>query len=241
MNTFVLTTTTPTTTDSRTNRRLDDPLVPSLLEDDLQREGNKRKRLSSIQIREAASSNNKIRLVDCMGIPDAVYPLIWSFLLDSAMCSHTASSLDFQSILQFMVVNKSSKGAFDDCRGWWLSAEALKREAEAKLLLIVHFGNRACYVEKFCEESPTYAEEIERARQMNSRMILIQSALLPEASRLAVLYGSEEVSMDEYRSIAKFIDRVDYFVFLKYGAMRQFLRTLDRVTSSLESVVYGNR
>jgi hypothetical protein len=191
--------------------------------------------------REAASSNNEIRLVDCMGMPHPVYPLIWSFLLDSTTCSDTASSLDFKSIWQFMLVNKSSKGAFDDCRGWWLCAQALKREAEAKQLLIDHFGDRAAYVEKFCDETPTYVEEIQRARQTNSRIISIQSALLPEASRLAVLYGSEEVSMDEYRSIERFIDLVDYFVFMKYGGMGEFLRTLRRVTSSLESVVFGDR
>jgi hypothetical protein len=262
MNTHVVTTMTTTTTDSRTKRRRDDAHVPSLLEEGLQGEGNKRNRPNSTEIlasslhqspciaelqtmatlgvmereamdstaREAASSHNKIGLVDCMGMPDAVYPLIWSFLLDST--SGTASCLDFKSILPFMLVNKTSKGAFDDCRGWWLCAQALKREAEAKRLLVDNFADRAMYVDIYYDETPSYREEIEWARQMNYRILSIQSALLPEASRLAVLYGSEEVSMDQYLSLEKFIGRLEYYVSMFYELESEIERR--RITRLLE-------
>jgi hypothetical protein len=257
---------TPTTTDSRTKRRRDDADVPSLVEEGLQGEGNKRTRSNSTEIlarslhqspctaelqtmaplvvteREAmdstareASSNSKIRLVDCMGMPDAVCPLIWSFLLDST--SGTASSLDFKSILPFMVVNKTSKGAFDDCRGWWLCAQALKREAEAKRLLVDNFQDRSEYVDKYYAETPSYLEDIERAHEMNSRILSIQSTLLPEASRLAVLYGSEEVSMHQYCSIEEFIGAVYRYVLI-FAALGSLLRTLRECTDNLERVLF---
>jgi hypothetical protein len=207
----------PTTTDFRANRCLDDAHVPSLLEEDLKREGNKRRRLNSNEIREAASSNNKIHLIDFMsigmGMPDAVYPLIWSFLLNSA--SGTASSVDFKSILSFMLVNKTSKVAFDDCRGWWLCAQALKREAEAKRLLDEGFRDRAMYLVKLhLYRTRSYREEIKRAREVNSRILSIQSALLPEASRLAILYDGDIVSMHQYHSSEEFIDRVEFHVLM---------------------------
>jgi hypothetical protein len=72
------------------------------------------------------------------------------------------------------------------------------------------------YVDKFYK-TPSYREEMERAREMNARIISIQSALLPEASHLAVLYGSEEVSMHQYRSIEKFLGRVEYHVSTFYA------------------------
>jgi ribosomal protein L29 len=62
-------------------------------------------------------------------IPDAAYQPIWSFFLDCT--SVTASSLDFKDIRSFMLANKTSKGAFEDCRGWWGCEQALKREVAA--------------------------------------------------------------------------------------------------------------
>jgi hypothetical protein len=169
-------------------------------------------------------------LVDCMGMPDAVYPLIWSFLLDST--SGTASSLDFKSISTLMLVNKTSKGTFDDCRGWWLCAQALKREATAKRLLIIRFQDWTIYASKLklCKKlkvykTPSYRENFRRARETNSRILSIQSTLLPEASRLAVLYGGDRVSMNRYRSIEKFIGTAEYHV--------SVLCTLDRILTSL--------
>jgi hypothetical protein len=63
-------------------------------------------------------------------IPDAAYQPIWSFLLDSN--SGTSSSLDFKDIRLFMLANKNSKGAFNDCGGWWWCDQALRREIAAK-------------------------------------------------------------------------------------------------------------
>jgi hypothetical protein len=179
--------------------------------------------------REAFLINKKIRVIDCMGMPDAVYPLMWSFLLDSTSTSGTASALDFKSILSFMLVNKTSKGTFDDCRGWWLCAQALKREAEAKRLLVNGFQDRAMYVSTYYKQSP-YREEIEQARENNSRIVSIQSVLLPEASHLAVLYGSEEVSMNQYNSREEFIGLVEY----RISRFTERERNIERLRRMLE-------
>jgi hypothetical protein len=234
---------TPTATDSRINRYLDNAKVPSLLKEAMNRKRNKQTRLISTEIlarsvhqspcpciadlqtmdtlvvaeheamdstaREAFLINKKICVIDCMGMPDAVYPLMWSFLLDSTSTSGTASALDFKSILSFILVNKTSKGTFDDCRGWWLCAQALKREAEAKQSLVYRFEDQAMNIWTFYKESP-YREEIKQAREMDSRILSIQSVLLPQANHLAVLHGSEKVTMYQYHSYECFISRVEY-------------------------------
>jgi hypothetical protein len=253
MNTSVATTMTPTATDSRINQCLDNAKVPSRLKETMNRKRNKLTRLNSTEIlarsvdqspgmadlqtmeheamdstaHEASLFNNKNRVIDCMGMPDAVYPLMWSFLLDSA--SGTASSVDFKSIVSFMLVNKTSKGTFDDCRGWWLCAQALKREAEAKRLLVYGFRDRAMYVSTYYKQSP-YREEIEQARENNSRIVSIQSVLLPEASHLAVLYGSEEVSMNQYNSREEFIGLVEYHI----SRFTERERNIERLRRMLE-------
>jgi hypothetical protein len=253
MNTSVATTMTPTATDSRINQCLDNAKVPSRLKETMNRKRNKLTRLNSTEIlarsvdqspgmadlqtmeheamdstaHEASLFNNKNRVIDCMGMPDAVYPLMWSFLLDSA--SGTASSVDFKSIVSFMLVNKTSKGTFDDCRGWWLCAQALKREAEAKRLLVNGFQDRAMYVSTYYKQSP-YREEIEQARENNSRIVSIQSVLLPEASHLAVLYGSEEVSMNQYNSREEFIGLVEYHI----SRFTERERNIERLRRMLE-------
>jgi hypothetical protein len=162
----------PTTTDSRNKRLIDESMCLSFLRKPCREEETSKhgqisqswfvrfirslaspscKRWATLVITErdsmdsaaqvAVSSNNTLRLVDCMSMPDSVYPLIWSFLLDSD--SETGSSFDFKSIMSFMLVNKTSKDAFDNCRGWWLCAQALKQEAEAKELLTNRFVFRS--------------------------------------------------------------------------------------------------
>jgi hypothetical protein len=91
---------------------------------------------------EALPSNQNERRVNFTDIPDAAYQPIWSFLLDST--SGAASSLDFKDIRSFMLANKTSKGAFDDCRGGGrLCEQALKREVEAERLIMSRFIDRA--------------------------------------------------------------------------------------------------
>ena len=145
---------------------------------------------------------------DRVGIPDAVYPLMWSFLLEST--SGMAPFLDFKSIKSLMLVNKTSKSAFDDYWGWRVCAQALKQEAEDKRLLVDRFQDRVRDVHSFYRNNPSYRKEIKRARKRNSRILSIQSDLLPEANRLAVLHGSKEVSMDHYESIGYLIEDVKY-------------------------------
>ena len=166
---------------------------------------------------EAVSSNNMLRLIDCMSMPDSVYPLIWSFLLDSD--SETGSSLDFKSIMLFMLVNKTSKDTFDDCRGWWLCTQALKQEAEAKELLTNHvvfrstailYSMRLLWMNLW--KIPCYCDEVGRAREMDSHILLIQGTLLPEVSWLAILYGGKRVSMCDYDSIADVLSHLESFV-----------------------------
>jgi hypothetical protein len=170
--------------------------------------------------RKAASANNRPRLVDGMGMPDSVYPLIWSFLFDSD--SETGfsldPSLDFKSVMSFMLVSKTSKGAFDDCRGWWLCAKALKREAEFKYWWMFGFKMRLCqYMDlwkanllKLSSNLKGIRDTIKQAREVNARILLIQSTLLPEASRLAVLYGGDSVSMHHYNSSDAHLSRFEY-------------------------------
>jgi hypothetical protein len=130
------------------------------------------------------SANQERRLVDFTGMTDAVYPLIWSFLLDSTSCK--ACLLDFQSIRSFMLVNKTSKGAFDDCRGWRFCARALKEEAEAEKKLAHHFVERNWVLGDDFFYVPSFLDELEQAIKTNARILLIQETLLPKASLLAV-------------------------------------------------------
>lgn len=109
-----------------------------------------------------------------------------------------------------MLVNKTSKRAFDDYWGWRVCAQALKQEAEDKRLLVDRFQDRVRDVHSFYRNIPSYHKEIKRARKRNSRILSIQSDLLPEANHLAVLHGSKEVSMDQYESIGYLIEDVKY-------------------------------
>ena len=120
--------------------------------------------------------------------------------------------------MSFMRVNKTSKGAFDACRGWWLCAQALKQEAEAKELLTNRFVLRSTailYSMRLLRMNlwkiPCYCDEIGRARELDSRILLIQGTLLPEASRLAILYGGNRVSMCDYDSIADVLSHLETF------------------------------
>ena len=64
------------------------------------------------------------------GILDKVLPLVWSFLLDRSPEKRGETRVfDFKSIGALMLVNRSSKGAFDECLGWYWCSMVLKREA----------------------------------------------------------------------------------------------------------------
>jgi hypothetical protein len=171
---------------------------------------------------KAVSSNNRLRLVDSMGMPDSVYSLIWSFLLDSG--SETGSSLDFKSVMSFMLVSKTSKGAFDNCRGWWLCAQALKREADAKYRWMTRFMVRAFVVHqrmdlwkvnlfKISSNLKGIRNKIKQAREVDARILLIQGTLLPEVNRLAILYGGDSVSMHHYDSWDAHLSRLEYYAY----------------------------
>jgi hypothetical protein len=178
---------------------------------------------------EAVSSNQNERLDDFTGIPDAAYQPMWSFLLDSTSC--TAPSLDFKSIRSFMLANKASKGAFDDCKGWWFCAQALKRETEAKRLLMNRFVERAYYMRGAFFFIPSFREEVDQARETNSRIQSIQRTFLPQANRLTVLsYGSEEVSIRWRSSEERFIGKVEYFARWRYEIKRMRERLINEST-----------
>jgi hypothetical protein len=105
-----------------------------------------------------------------------------------------------------MLASKTSKGAFDDCRGWCFCAQALEREAEAKRLQMNRFMDRAFSMSNaffsvlqmnlvveggFSMRTsflslPTLRKDIDQARETNSRLLSID-AFLPQANRLAVL------------------------------------------------------
>lgn len=148
-------------------------------------------------------------------VPVAVYSIVWSFLLDSSSTRFDPLDecfLDFKSIASFMHVNMTSKKAFDACRGWYFCAQALRREAETKLLLIRPYEARGSQLVQCMPDMNTpeyhlwrqglcsWIEEMERMQVVESRIILIQSSLLREASHLIVSYGGDKVSMDPYES-----------------------------------------
>jgi hypothetical protein len=223
LNTLVVTTMMPTTTNSRNKRPIDEPMcLPFLRKPCREEETSKHGQISQSWFfrfirSKAVSSNNRLRLVDSMGMPDSVYSLIWSFILDSG--SEKGSSLDFKSIMSFMLVSKTSKGAFDDCRGWWLCAKALKREAELKRWWMIRFMMRVFqYMDlwkanlvKLSSNRKGIRDKIKQAREVDARLLLIQSTLLPEASRLAILYGGDSVSMHHYHSWDAHLSRFDYY------------------------------
>lgn len=67
-------------------------------------------------------------------MPDAVYSLIWSFLLEPASQASRhggryVCSLDMKSISSFMLVNQRAKEEFDTFNGWRLVARAFHRES----------------------------------------------------------------------------------------------------------------
>jgi hypothetical protein len=67
------------------------------------------------------------------GILDKIFPLVWSFLLDRSPAKRgEARVFDFKSIGALMVVNRSSKGAFDECLGWHWCCRALQRESNIR-------------------------------------------------------------------------------------------------------------
>jgi hypothetical protein len=150
---------------------------------------------------KSALSSNTIGLVDSSFMPDSVYPLVWSFLLDTT-CSR-AYLLEFKSIRSFMLVNKTSKGAFDDCRGWWFCAKALKREDVAKRWLMYDYI-KSMQIRRtginLTDGVIILFPETDWARETNSRIVLIRKMLLPAVGRLSAPGESEEVSMDEYDS-----------------------------------------
>lgn len=179
---------------------------------------------------EAVPSKQKERLVDFTDIPDAAYEPIWSFLLDSTSC--TAASLDFKDIRSFMLANKTSKGAFDDCRGWWFCAQALRREAESKRFIINRFVKRAYSMRKAFFFIPSFRAEVDQARETNTRILSIRKTFLPHVNSLAILsYGSEELSMRRYRSEEGFIRDVEYFANWYYEFERRRER---RINESME-------
>jgi len=73
-------------------------------------------------------SNNNNRTM-----PDTVYSLIWSFLLEPGQAHQSAReytcTLDLQSISSFLLVNQRAKEEFHALEGWRLVAKALSRES----------------------------------------------------------------------------------------------------------------
>ena len=161
------------------------------------------------------------------GVPMPIYSTVWSFLLDSSSPRFVSpdhcfidfksiascSFLDFKSIASFMHVNMTSKKAFDACRGWFFCAEALRRELEAKLLLIrpykargfqlvqqLHDVNTPAEFGLWRQDLDSWIDEMDRMLVVESRIILIQSSLLRKANHLVVSYGGDEFSVDPYES-----------------------------------------
>jgi hypothetical protein len=175
---------------------------------------------------DAASLIQEDPLINSVGIRDAVYPLIWSFLLDST-CDRArllgfngVRAMDFKSIRSFMLVNKTSKEAFDDCRGWWMCAQALRREAAAKRSFIRRYKKRALGRGRDLFYETNFRNVVSLARSCDSRILFINTVLLSKASRLAVSYGSDEVSVDPYASSE------EYFARLKHQA--RWIYKIDR-------------
>ena len=138
-------------------------------------------------------------------MPIEAYPILWTFLLDCTSNTSDGCFVDFKSIASLMLVSRASKEAFHACRGWWMCAQALKREAEAKRELIRSFcwrghltlqrlpGDTSGYV--------TWCHEIQRMMEIDAHIICIHSELLPQACHLALSYdGDKKVTMDPYRS-----------------------------------------
>jgi hypothetical protein len=141
----------------------------------------------------------------CM--PDEVYPLIWNFLLEESNPTESGEFLDhFYSIASFMLVSKASKEAFDASRGWWHCARALKREADAKDLLLGRFEERCLEIKRRLVEVPhdntselqvrlLFQEANQGTVPAYHRLYHIQQILLP---RIAYCCG-EQVSVDPNR------------------------------------------
>jgi hypothetical protein len=123
-------------------------------------------------------------------MPGEIYPIIWSFLLDSNATAKPTDGgfIDFQSISSFMLVCRASKEAFHICRGWFYCAQALKREADAKLLVLLPFTERWSLLEQRAELMPevfttefnvlfddirSWKEEMQRMPAICMRMLTI--------------------------------------------------------------------
>jgi hypothetical protein len=64
--------------------------------------------------------------------------------------------------------------------------------------------------------------KLKKAREEDARIRLIHSTLLPEASRLAVLYGGDSVSMTHYDSSDADLSRFEYYSLYAYRAPRRW-------------------
>lgn len=146
-------------------------------------------------------------------VPMALYSIVWSFLLDSSSPRFDSPDhcfLDFKSIASFVQVNTTSKKAFDACRGWYFCAQALRRELEAKRLLLRPYKTHGSQLVQrmphantpeyrlWRQELNSWIDEMDRMQMVERRITLIQLLLFRKASRLVVSSGDDEVFTDPY-------------------------------------------
>jgi hypothetical protein len=149
-------------------------------------------------------------------MPEKVYAILWSFLLDSSNTSETDGCLlDFKSIASLMLISRASKGAFDACRGWLICAQALEQEAVAKRQIlhpyqkrgldllrysyrVVQLNNPGRFFALWHRDLMSWLDEKERMREIIARIIRIHSEFFPQARRLADSYRGCQVYMHPF-------------------------------------------
>jgi len=170
---------------------------------------------------------------DASEMPQSVFPLMWNFLLepsDTIDPDSKESCVDFKSIASFMLVSRGTKQAFDDCNGWSLCLQAVKRDISAKEECIENFKNQAQpLISLVGTDNVLTTQELQMCRSLlddrddmrivATRLTFIQNELLPKASSLAGTYCGERVPCPDYFKRMKIIYDV-------HGGLLEFIFTV---------------
>lgn len=155
---------------------------------------------------QQAAKQQKLHQEESRSMPEKVYPILWSFLLDSSNTSETDGCLlDFKSIASLMLVSRASKEAFDACRGWLICAQVLEQEADNKRQILrsgiellrcsMHLKHPTRLLVSWYRELTSWLDKKEKMLEINARIIRIHSEFSPQARRLADSYGCYQVYM----------------------------------------------
>jgi len=140
-------------------------------------------------------------------MPQSVFPLIWSFLLEPSDVMDPAAEgcvIYFKSVASFMLVSRGTEEAFDDCNGWKQCSAALLREADAKDDTIESYQHQI--INLFSEKNPydslttdgmqlcrTRSHQVNAMRNAAARLDFVHGVL---SSHLAAQFVEETVTLE---------------------------------------------